>query len=160
MIFLFSVTTYAQTQANTLEPAQSANAARKPQIDVLPICWQPTIYWLNQQIPQVHFVLHPLDLDGMTQEIGRGQLRVLNPLNEPQTQCEVSTPLYPNWSFAKTERGSSQLAKQISRALLAMPADNPCAPIKSGHGRCFCLSLCSTFTISGWSIASVKANKL
>ncbi|POF50600.1 sensor histidine kinase [Vibrio vulnificus] len=279
LIFLFSVTTYAQTQANTLEPAQSANAARKPQIDVGVLAtrghlyahqrWQPTIYWLNQQIPQVHFVLHPLDLDGMTQAVeqqsmdfiltnpgqavrlGRqyalswvatltsetpensnygigsalvvranspyqtlddvaglpmaavaekafggyltlryqvieqglnpndffadvrylgfpidaslyqlrdqtieaavvpaclkeqmeneglieqGQLRVLNPLNEPQTQCEVSTPLYPNWSFAKTERGSSQLAKQISRALLAMPADNPAAIAAKASG--------------------------
>lgn len=221
--------------------------------------WQPTIDWLNQQIPEVHFVLHPLDLDGMTNAVknqsvdfvltnpgqavrlGRqyalswiatltsqapdnsnygigsalvvrddspyltlkdvagqpisavsekafggyltlryqvvnqgidpndffsdvrylgfpidanlyqlrdrnveaavvpaclveqmeqeglvdeGQFRVLNVQDLPNTSCAVSTPLYPNWSFAKTERGSALLAKKISRVLLAMPTDN------------------------------------
>lgn len=59
--------------------------------------------------------------------LDKGQLRVLSPIHLPQTECVVSTPLYPNWSLAKTERGSSQLAKQISRALLAMPESSPAA---------------------------------
>ncbi|WP_199483759.1 sensor histidine kinase [Vibrio owensii] len=256
-----------------------SSAFSKPQVDVGVLAirghlyaeqrWQPTIYWLNQQIPEVRFVLHPLDLDGMTKAVenqsmdfiltnpgqavrlGRqyalswiatltsqapensnygigsalvvrsgspystlndvsglpiaavsekafggyltlryqviekgldpndffsdvrflgfpidanlyqlrdhnveaavvpaclveqmegeglleeGQLRVLSPLKLPQTECAVSTPLYPNWSFAKTERGSSQLAKKVSRALLAMPADNPAAIAAKASG--------------------------
>ncbi|YCO04716.1 sensor histidine kinase [Vibrio sp. VNB-15] len=262
-------------------PTQTLDSSTfsKPQVDVGVLAirghlyaeqrWQPTIYWLNQQIPEVRFVLHPLDLDGMTKAVenqsmdfiltnpgqavrlGRqyalswiatltsqapensnygigsalvvrsdspystlndvsglpiaavsekafggyltlryqviekgldpndffsdvrflgfpidanlyqlrdhnveaavvpaclveqmegeglleeGQLRVLSPLKLPQTECAVSTPLYPNWSFAKTERGSSQLAKKISRALLAMPADNPAAIAAKASG--------------------------
>lgn len=256
-----------------------SSATSKPQVDVGVLAirghlyaeqrWQPTIHWLNQQIPNVRFVLHPLDLDGMTRAVenrsmdfiltnpgqavrlGRqyalswiatltsaapensnygigsalvvrsdspytslndvaglpiaavsekafggyltlryqiieqglgpndffsdvrylgfpidanlyqlrdhtveaavvpaclieqmegeglleeGQLRVLSPLRLPQTECAVSTPLYPNWSFAKTERGSSQLAKKISRALLAMPADNHAAIAAKASG--------------------------
>ncbi len=31
--------------------------------------WQPTINWLNSRIPQVRFVLHPLDLDEMNRAV-------------------------------------------------------------------------------------------
>ena len=274
-VFLISGIAYAETQKNVLD----SNAAFKQQIDVGVLAtrghlyayqrWQPTIYWLNQQIPQVHFVLHPLDLDGMTKAVeqqnmdfiitnpgqavrlgrqyalswiatltsqspensnygigsalvvradspyhtlddvaglpiaavsekafggyltlryqvleqgldpnnffsdvrylgfpidaslyqlrdqnieaavvpaclkeqmenegllDKGQLRVLHPINLLQTECVVSTPLYPNWSFAKTERGSSQLAKRISRVLLGMPAENPAAIAAKASG--------------------------
>ncbi|MFA0415289.1 PhnD/SsuA/transferrin family substrate-binding protein [Vibrio renipiscarius] len=66
--------------------------------------------------------------------IAKGELRILNPLDLKNTECLVSTPLYPNWSFAKTERGSSQLAKQISRALLAMPENAPAAMAAKASG--------------------------
>ena len=56
-----------------------SSAFSKPQVDVGVLAirghlyaeqrWQPTIYWLNQQIPEVRFVLHPLDLDGMTKAV-------------------------------------------------------------------------------------------
>ncbi|GAJ72950.1 tetrathionate reductase sensory transduction histidine kinase [Vibrio sp. JCM 18904] len=51
--------------------------------------------------------------------------RVLNQQPNERSLCAVSTPLYPNWSFAKTERGSSQIAKQIAQVLLAMPPEHP-----------------------------------
>ncbi|MGI2863159.1 sensor histidine kinase [Vibrio alginolyticus] len=51
--------------------------------------------------------------------------RVLNQQPNERSLCAVSTPLYPNWSFAKTERGSAQIAKQIAQVLLAMPPEHP-----------------------------------
>ncbi|HHF2957694.1 TPA: PhnD/SsuA/transferrin family substrate-binding protein [Vibrio diabolicus] len=51
--------------------------------------------------------------------------RVLNQQPNERSLCAVSTPLYPNWSFAKTERGSAQIAKQIAQVLLAMPPERP-----------------------------------
>ncbi|EOX3977965.1 sensor histidine kinase [Vibrio alginolyticus] len=51
--------------------------------------------------------------------------RVLNQQPNERSLCAVSTPLYPNWSFAKTERGSAQIAKQIAQELLAMPPEHP-----------------------------------
>ncbi|HHX8602626.1 TPA: sensor histidine kinase [Vibrio alginolyticus] len=54
-----------------------------------------------------------------------GNYRVLNQQPNERSLCAVSTPLYPNWSFAKTERGSAQIAKQIAQVLLAMPPEHP-----------------------------------
>ncbi len=54
-----------------------------------------------------------------------GNYRVLNQQPNEHSLCAVSTPLYPNWSFAKTERGSAQIAKQIAQVLLAMPPEHP-----------------------------------
>jgi two-component system sensor histidine kinase TtrS len=41
--------------------------------------------------------------------------------------CQVSTALYPNWSFAKTGKASEALAKKIARALLDLPERDPAA---------------------------------
>jgi two-component system, LuxR family, sensor histidine kinase TtrS len=38
--------------------------------------------------------------------------------------CQSSTRLYPNWSFAKTEQASPELALAVTRALFALPADS------------------------------------
>lgn len=75
-------------------------------------------------------------MEEMVQEglLEPGQFRVINQLDAPQINCAVSTPLYPNWSFAKTERGKDELAKKISRALLAMPADSPAAIAAKASG--------------------------
>lgn len=66
--------------------------------------------------------------------LAKGELRVIGRQPPLQTKCAVSTPLYPNWSFAKTERGSAQLAKKVSRALLAMPANHPAAVAAHASG--------------------------
>ncbi|MDV6251749.1 PhnD/SsuA/transferrin family substrate-binding protein [Vibrio sp. EA2] len=60
-----------------------------------------------------------------------GGYRVLNQQPNQGSPCAVSTPLYPNWSFAKTEKGSTLLAKRVAQVLLAMPADHP-ASIAAG----------------------------
>ncbi|MFA0036285.1 PhnD/SsuA/transferrin family substrate-binding protein [Vibrio sp. 10N.261.52.A1] len=49
------------------------------------------------------------------------QYRVIGNQAPEGFRCQVSTPLYSNWSFAKTERASSALAKQMSQVLFAMP---------------------------------------
>ncbi|CAH6796723.1 Tetrathionate reductase sensory transduction histidine kinase [Vibrio chagasii] len=49
------------------------------------------------------------------------QYRVIGNKAPEGFRCQVSTPLYSNWSFAKTERASSALAKQMSQVLFAMP---------------------------------------
>ena len=54
-----------------------------------------------------------------------GGFRVLNQQPHERSSCAVSTPLYPNWSFAKTERGSSLLAKKVAQVLLAMQPEHP-----------------------------------
>lgn len=67
-------------------------------------------------------LLEQMQNEGLLQQ---GYFRVLNQQLNEHSSCAVSTPLYPNWSFAKTERGSAQLAKQIAQVLLAMPPDHP-----------------------------------
>ncbi|HHF0481991.1 TPA: PhnD/SsuA/transferrin family substrate-binding protein [Vibrio antiquarius] len=67
-------------------------------------------------------LLEQMQNEGLLQQ---GDFRVLNQQLNEHSSCAVSTPLYPNWSFAKTERGSAQLAKQIAQVLLAMPPDHP-----------------------------------
>ncbi|HHF2872454.1 TPA: PhnD/SsuA/transferrin family substrate-binding protein [Vibrio diabolicus] len=67
-------------------------------------------------------LLEQMQNEGLLQQ---GDFRVLNQQPNEHSSCAVSTPLYPNWSFAKTERGSAQLAKQIAQVLLAMPPDHP-----------------------------------
>ncbi|MFA0438733.1 PhnD/SsuA/transferrin family substrate-binding protein [Vibrio sp. 10N.286.49.B1] len=56
-----------------------------------------------------------------------GRFRVVNAQPNEHFNCQVSTPLYPNWSMAKTERGSAALAKKIAQVLLDMPSDAPAA---------------------------------
>ncbi|HHF3206540.1 TPA: PhnD/SsuA/transferrin family substrate-binding protein [Vibrio diabolicus] len=67
-------------------------------------------------------LLEQMQNEGLLQP---GNYRVLNQQPNEHSSCAVSTPLYPNWSFAKTDRGSAQLAKQIAQVLLAMPPDHP-----------------------------------
>ncbi|EOV4646902.1 PhnD/SsuA/transferrin family substrate-binding protein [Vibrio parahaemolyticus] len=67
-------------------------------------------------------LLEQMQNEGLLQH---GDFRVLNQQPNEHSSCAVSTPLYPNWSFAKTERGSSLLAKKIAQVLLAMPPEHP-----------------------------------
>lgn len=103
----------------------------------------------NDFFANVHFLGFPIDanlyqlrdgfveaavvpaclLESMTREglLEAGRYRVLNVTTPADFTCQVSTRLYPNWSFAKTDRAPASLAKQVTRALLAMPADSPAA---------------------------------
>ncbi|MEZ9721933.1 PhnD/SsuA/transferrin family substrate-binding protein [Vibrio splendidus] len=63
-----------------------------------------------------------------------GQYRVIENQAPEGFRCQVSTPLYSNWSFAKTERASSALAKQMSQVLLAMPKSSAPAIAANASG--------------------------
>ncbi|QIA62590.1 PhnD/SsuA/transferrin family substrate-binding protein [Vibrio astriarenae] len=63
-------------------------------------------------------------LDGV---IEPSNLRVINEQRPYNSSCAVSTPLYPNWTWAKTDQAEDRIGKQVSQALLAMPEDHPAA---------------------------------
>ena len=60
-------------------------------------------------------------------KVARGEFRVLDDQAPPGFGCQSSTRLYPNWSFAKTERASPALALAVTRALYDLPADSEAA---------------------------------
>jgi len=66
-------------------------------------------------------------LESMLEEglIVESAFRVLNNISPSDFTCAVSTRLYPNWSIAKTTAISATLAKKITRALFALPANHP-----------------------------------
>lgn len=68
-------------------------------------------------------------LERMSQEglLNKENFRVINNISPDGFSCATSTPLYPNWSFAKTGRAEKDLAKPITRALLSLPSDHPAA---------------------------------
>ncbi|MGS0674725.1 sensor histidine kinase [Shewanella sp. 30m-9] len=59
--------------------------------------------------------------------INRASFRVLNPSRPEGIECQCSTNLYPNWSFAATEGVSTELSKEITQALLDLSANDPAA---------------------------------
>lgn len=75
-------------------------------------------------------------LEHMAKEglINLSNFRVLNNIAPSGFSCAVSTLLYPNWSFAKTSRPSSKLAKSVVEALLNLPSDNPAAIASNSVG--------------------------
>ena len=75
-------------------------------------------------------------LEEMVEEgfVERSQFRVLGEQQHDGFTCAVSTPLYPNWTFAKTSRSSNEIGKQVTQALLAMPANAEAAKAASNVG--------------------------
>ncbi|MFO1398033.1 MAG: PhnD/SsuA/transferrin family substrate-binding protein [Burkholderiales bacterium] len=57
-----------------------------------------------------------------TPRFPRGLFRVIEEQPPDRTGCVVSTPLYPDWAFARLKDTSPELARQVALALLAMPA--------------------------------------
>ncbi|MET0088754.1 MAG: PhnD/SsuA/transferrin family substrate-binding protein [Candidatus Thiodiazotropha sp.] len=53
--------------------------------------------------------------------------RILSPDHYEQFPYLISTPLYPEWPFSILPHTSPELAKQVSIALLKLPADHPAA---------------------------------
>lgn len=51
--------------------------------------------------------------------------RVLAPRSYPDFPLLVSTPLYPEWAFAKTRKASDALSKAVAVALLSLGSDSP-----------------------------------
>lgn len=64
--------------------------------------------------------------------VGRGMIdpkdyRVLNPSRPDGFECQCSTNLYPNWSFAASESVAIGMSKKITQALMDLDADAPAA---------------------------------
>jgi C4-dicarboxylate-specific signal transduction histidine kinase len=55
------------------------------------------------------------------------RLKVLNRQKRPDFMPALSTRLYPEWPFAKVKHTPEVLAKQVAKALLAMPATDQAA---------------------------------
>ena len=68
-------------------------------------------------------------LERMAREgkVAYSDFRVLDNQAPAGFGCQSSTRLYPNWSFAKTEQASPELALAVTRALFALPPDSPAA---------------------------------
>lgn len=65
-------------------------------------------------------------LEEMSRE-GRVKLtdfRILNPQKVPGFDCALSSPLYPNWPFAKARQTNHLLAKRAAISLLGMARDS------------------------------------
>lgn len=80
-------------------------------------------------------VLRACLLERMIEEgkIADNVIRVLNPLQHENFDCQASTRLYPNWPLAKLRHIHESLAKRVSQVLLALPADSDAA-IMGGYG--------------------------
>lgn len=64
-------------------------------------------------------VIEQLELAGTLQP---GELKVINRQANDDLSCEHSTQVYPDWLVAAVARTSSSLAREVSTALLTMPA--------------------------------------
>ena len=65
-------------------------------------------------------------LEGMAKEgkIRLSDFHIINAQSRPDFDCAVSTPLYPNWPFAKTKAVDHALAKKVAIVLLDLKADD------------------------------------
>lgn len=81
-------------------------------------------------------ILPVCQLEDMIHEglVSANGFRVLDDRAPEGFSCQVSTRLYPNWSFAKTGKASEALTRQISTALLALPEDHPAAVAADSYG--------------------------
>lgn len=82
------------------------------------------IYALSHQELDVAIVpvctLEQMEKEGV---INASEFRVLGEQHYSGFNCLVSSALYPNWTFAKTEKASMTIGVQVTQALLSMPSD-------------------------------------
>ena len=64
-------------------------------------------------------------------KINLEDFRIVHPHATPDFPLPISTPLYPEWAFAKTGPTDSELAQKVAVALLTMSAHHPAA--RAGH---------------------------
>lgn len=76
-------------------------------------------------------LLESMSKDGL---IDITEFRVINNTAPEHFPCAVSTPLYPNWSFAKTEQADEIMATAVTQALLRLPQDSPAAIAAKSKG--------------------------
>lgn len=76
-------------------------------------------------------LLENMDNEGL---LDKRQFRVINNVPPTGFPCATSTPLYPNWSFAKTSQADDNLATAVTKALLNIPANSPAAVAAKSTG--------------------------
>ncbi|MBO1270682.1 PhnD/SsuA/transferrin family substrate-binding protein [Shewanella sp. 4t3-1-2LB] len=59
--------------------------------------------------------------------VKREDFRVINRQRPEGYDCDTSTPLYPNWSFAASDQVPSPITQAITQALFELPADSEAA---------------------------------
>ena len=71
-------------------------------------------------------ILRACILEGMIYDgqIKPGELRVLDPQQHKDFDCQSSTQLYPNWPLAKLRHTPNALAKRVAQVLLELPEDS------------------------------------
>ncbi|WP_321345510.1 PhnD/SsuA/transferrin family substrate-binding protein [Breoghania sp.] len=52
-----------------------------------------------------------------------GKLHAVGVRTQSDAPCALSSPIYPNWPFAKTKTTDPRLAKEVAQVLLAIPDD-------------------------------------
>jgi diguanylate cyclase (GGDEF)-like protein len=62
------------------------------------------------------------------------QIRVLNPQRHERYPFLVSTPLYPEWAFARLKHSDDELAQKLVIALLSLPGDSTAARAAGSAG--------------------------
>ncbi|EEZ00189.1 tetrathionate reductase sensory transduction histidine kinase [Vibrio sp. RC586] len=67
-------------------------------------------------------------------KLQRHNVRVLNASHPENSVCTVSTPLYPNWTLAMTERAPLEVGQKVAQALFDMPADHLAAEAAQNRG--------------------------
>ena len=61
-----------------------------------------------------------LEKHAATGNVNPDDFRVLFPKQYPSFPLQVSTPLYPEWAFAKTSNADDELVKQVALAMLSL----------------------------------------
>lgn len=74
-------------------------------------------------------VLPSCVLESMAEEgkLKLNEFRVVDPQHHEGYSCQVSTPLYPNWSFSKLRHTPDWIAEKVAHALLDLPAESSIA---------------------------------
>lgn len=75
-------------------------------------------------------------LERMVEEgkINLADFRILNPYSAEDFPLRLSTPLYPEWPFARAAHVTDDLSQQVALALLQMPPDAPAARAARSYG--------------------------
>ena len=105
------------------------------QIDYLGFPLDAMIYQVRDQITDVAItpvcVLESMATEGL---IDLSKFRVINDIAPDFFPCAVSTHLYPNWSFAKTNKADEKLATAVAKTLLSLPPDSDIAKAANSQG--------------------------
>lgn len=59
--------------------------------------------------------------------VRREDFRVLNSMRPEGYDCEISTSLYPNWSFAASDKVPARITQMVTKALFELPSDSEAA---------------------------------